>query len=102
MNNIVIFCDFDGTITINDTVDHLLSIFADKNWITIEESWKNGEIGSKECLKKQFDCIDYIFDDSNFYYPKEATHQEMIDFIESLSVEQFKLIEEYFAKLPKV
>ena len=60
MNNIVIFCDFDGTITINDTVDHLLSIFADKNWINIEESWKNGEIGSKECLKKQFDCIDYI------------------------------------------
>ena len=77
MNNIVIFCDFDGTITINDTVDHLLSIYANKNWINIEESWKNGEIGSKECLKKQLECIDYI------------SEKQLNEFIEDIEIDVY-------------
>jgi len=90
--------DYNDTIKINDQVGIK---FKYPNFKTIEKL-----SGDNNIIDKTFDaiidCIDYIFDDNNFYYPKEATHQEMIDFIESLSVEQFKLIENYFAKLPKV
>ncbi len=60
MQNYVVFCDFDGTITKKDTVDELLNTFADKKWLDIEEDWQKGKIGSKECLIEQFKQIDRI------------------------------------------
>ena len=58
----------------------------------------------KNIVEKTFDaiidCIDYIFDDDNFYYAKETPRKEMVDFIDALNVEQFKKIEEFFNKLP--
>lgn len=57
-------------------------------------------------ITKTFDVIknsiEYIFDDNNFYYPAETSEKELQDFIESLSIEQFKKIEEYFKQIPKV
>ena len=58
LDNTVIFCDFDGTITTRDTIDHLLEKYARAEWEAIEEEWKIGKIGSRECLEKQIDCID--------------------------------------------
>ena len=52
-----IFCDFDGTISIQDTTDVILSRFADPAWETIEEEWSRGEIGSAECMRKQIPLI---------------------------------------------
>lgn len=49
--------DFDGTISINDTIDVLLELFASKKYLSIEEQWKNNEIGSMECMKLQFELI---------------------------------------------
>jgi HAD superfamily phosphoserine phosphatase-like hydrolase len=60
MQNKLIFCDFDGTITKEDTIDKLLENYANSNWIEIENLWKSRQIGSKECLKRQIDCIDYF------------------------------------------
>lgn len=47
-------------------------------------------------------CIDYIYDQDNFYYPKETTDEELNSFIESLSVEQFKRLQSYFDQLPSL
>lgn len=55
-----IFCDFDGTISIIDTVNTLFDDFASKKWIEIENIWKQGLIGSKECMERQLDCIPTI------------------------------------------
>jgi len=92
MNNTVIFCDFDGTITKNDTIDELLNIHANKNWLKIEESWKKGEIGSKECLTKQLECIDYISENQldNFIENIEIDDY-FINFIEILNKKKTKL-----------
>ncbi len=49
--------DFDGTISINDTIDVLLELFASKEYLSIEERWKNNEMGSMECMKLQFELI---------------------------------------------
>ena len=52
-----VFCDFDGTISIKDTTDEILSRFALPEWEVIEASWKKGEIGSAECMRSQISLI---------------------------------------------
>lgn len=46
--------------------------------------------------------IDYIYDEENIYYAKDATQEELIDFIDSLTREQFALIQDFFEKIPKL
>ncbi len=52
-----IFCDFDGTISIGDVTDIMLNRFADTHWLTIEDEWKAGKIGSAECMQRQIPLI---------------------------------------------
>jgi peptidoglycan/xylan/chitin deacetylase (PgdA/CDA1 family)/2-hydroxy-3-keto-5-methylthiopentenyl-1-phosphate phosphatase len=53
----VVFLDFDGTITCRDAVDAILEAFADPRWLVIEEEWKSGRIGSRECLAAQMQLV---------------------------------------------
>ena len=48
-----IFCDFDGTIAREDVTDSLLEVFAPVQWREIEAEWREGRIGSRECLVRQ-------------------------------------------------
>src|SRR5713101_4853019 len=52
-----VFCDFDGTISIQDATDLILSRFASPDWERIEEEWKQGAIGSAECMQRQVALI---------------------------------------------
>ncbi len=53
MARAAVFLDFDGTVTMKDTVDAILERFAAPAWRDVEEEWKEGKIGSRECLSKQ-------------------------------------------------
>jgi hypothetical protein len=46
--------------------------------------------------------IEYIFDGEQYYYAHEVPASEMVEFVESLSAEQFANIEEFFNHLPKL
>lgn len=46
--------------------------------------------------------IEYIFDGEQYYYAKETSKEEMVEFIESLNQEQFSKIEDFFNNLPKL
>ena len=52
-----VFCDFDGTITVQDASDFILARFADPEWQDIEEQWKKGIIGSAQCMQRQVALI---------------------------------------------
>jgi 2-hydroxy-3-keto-5-methylthiopentenyl-1-phosphate phosphatase len=52
-----LFVDFDGTIAPSDTTDLLLERFADPSWEAVEEEWKAGRIGSRECLVRQINLV---------------------------------------------
>lgn len=53
-----VFLDFDNTISRFDIFDSLLLNFSkDDRWLELEDSWKRGEIGSKECLAGQLKSI---------------------------------------------
>ena len=45
--------DFDGTLSVKDTIDDMLEHFADPSWEDIEQSWLNGEINAVECMTQQ-------------------------------------------------
>jgi len=53
-----ILCDFDGTISVEDITDALLVRFARPGWEDIEQAWKRGEIGSRECMARQIALLD--------------------------------------------
>jgi 2-hydroxy-3-keto-5-methylthiopentenyl-1-phosphate phosphatase len=45
--------DFDGTLSVKDTIDDMLEHFADPSWEDIEKSWVNGDISAVECMTQQ-------------------------------------------------
>lgn len=45
--------DFDGTLSVKDTIDDMLEQFADPSWQDIEQSWLKGEISAVECMTQQ-------------------------------------------------
>ncbi len=53
----ILFLDFDGTITTRDVVDAILETYADPEWITLEEEWRAGRIGSRDCLYAQMALV---------------------------------------------
>ncbi|MFA4888617.1 MAG: MtnX-like HAD-IB family phosphatase [Candidatus Omnitrophota bacterium] len=57
-NRCKIFFDFDNTIARYDVFDDLVERFAsDNNWVKLEQRWRKGQIGSKECLSGQLKCV---------------------------------------------
>ncbi|NDF12583.1 MAG: phosphoserine phosphatase [Proteobacteria bacterium] len=52
-----ILCDFDGTISLQDTTDQLLERFAEPAWQEIEAQWVAGQISSAECMRRQVELL---------------------------------------------
>ncbi len=79
--------DFDGTIASVDTTDHLLARFAAPAWRDIEEDWKAGRIGSRECMVRQIDLV-------------RASQTEMDEFVAGIEIDtEFPAFAELCARL---
>jgi 2-hydroxy-3-keto-5-methylthiopentenyl-1-phosphate phosphatase len=48
-----ILCDFDGTISLEDVIDSLLTTYGQPGWQALEDQWQAGVIGSRECMQGQ-------------------------------------------------
>jgi len=73
----IIVSDFDGTITKEDSLYNFFDRYADKKWLEVEELWKEGKIGSKECLIKEFELV-------------KGLSEELIDeFINEIEVDKY-------------
>ena len=58
MSDWTLLCDFDGTISVEDTTDTLLERFGKPGWEKLEADWKAGRIGSRECMAGQVALLD--------------------------------------------
>lgn len=57
-NKYQVFFDFDNTITKFDILDDLIERFSvNRDWVKLEEDWKRGVIGSKQCLTEQLALV---------------------------------------------
>jgi 2,3-diketo-5-methylthio-1-phosphopentane phosphatase len=54
----IVFTDFDGTITQLDVTDEILAHLAHPSWLEVEQEWTRGLIGSRECLERQVALVD--------------------------------------------
>jgi len=50
---LAVLCDFDGTISLTDTLEYVLRKFAVGDWKSFDEQYDRGEIGLQECLRGQ-------------------------------------------------
>ncbi len=58
LSDCVVFFDFDNTVTRFDVIDDVLERFSiNRDWVKLENAWKAGRIGSKECLKGQLRSV---------------------------------------------
>jgi len=52
-----VFCDFDGTITRQDTTDMVLEALADPDWRRLQADWEAGRITGAACMRGQVALI---------------------------------------------
>ena len=53
-------------------------------------------------FKTVFLCVDYIYDGETTYSSKDHTEKEMMDFLESLTDEQFQKLSIFYETMPKL
>ncbi|MBI1825285.1 MAG: MtnX-like HAD-IB family phosphatase [Planctomycetes bacterium] len=57
-NECQVWIDFDGTLTQTDVLDALIEKYSrDDSWRAVEESWRDGRIGSRACLEFEFNLL---------------------------------------------
>ncbi len=49
--------DFDGTLSVRDTVDAMLEKFAPPEWEDVEQEWLDGHITAVQCMQKQLRMV---------------------------------------------
>ncbi len=79
MTKKIVICDFDGTITKRDTLDLFLEKYAHPDWHIWEKKWFALEIGSRDCIRKQFDLIENM------------TQDELDKFLKSVEIDDYFL-----------
>lgn len=55
--SIRIICDFDGTITQQDTTDLVLEQLADRSWAVLQDAWLAGKLSGADCMTGQIALI---------------------------------------------
>ena len=85
-----IFCDFDGTITKEDSVDYILQSLAEKEWLEIEQKWQDGLINSAQCMKSQITLIKASQERLNLKLKEisiDPTFADFVKFCQSINVQ---------------
>ncbi|WOE31854.1 MULTISPECIES: MtnX-like HAD-IB family phosphatase [unclassified Acinetobacter] len=86
-----IFCDFDGTISLNDTTDQLLHQFAQHGWVEIEQQWQHGLIGSKLCMKKQVELLNMSIEELHHCLDQLELDLTFLDLVQFCNSHQIPL-----------
>jgi len=78
--NDLVFCDFDGTISVVDTgIAVIDALNLEEAW-ELEHVWRRGEISSMECLARQWDLVRLGADELYALLDSFAVHEDFRDF----------------------
>ncbi len=72
----ILFLDFDGTVSQRDAVDVILETYADPKWLTFEEEWRAGRLGSRDCLRAQMSLV-------------RASRKQIDDLLDDIGIDEF-------------
>lgn len=74
-----IYCDFDGTITKDDSVNSFFEMYAPKSWMDSEKLWVEGKISSRENAIIQVGLL------------KNVSQKQLDDYIDSIEIDDYFL-----------
>lgn len=57
---------------------------------------------SMDDINLAVECIDYIYDKDGVYYAKDASKEELVEFVSNLTKDQFTIMEQFFKAIPSV
>ena len=75
----VIYCDFDGTITKNDSVNEFLKKYTGDKWLESEKLWIDGKLSSRENAIIQVGLL------------KNVSQKQLDDYINSIEIDDYFL-----------
>lgn len=81
MSDWTLLCDFDGTISVEDTTDTLLERFGKPGWEVLETEWRNGRIGSRDCMAGQIALLDMDKVELDAHLAERAMDPAFPDFV---------------------
>jgi hypothetical protein len=87
-------------IQLTDKLGVVLKYPTFKNIDTISEVQNISPV--EMVIKTIINSIDYVYDTDSVYYAKDLSEQELIDFIDSFTKEQFALVQNFFDNIPKL
>ena len=74
---VIVFLDFDNTVTRVDVLDAVIEKFSiNKDWVSYEEAWKVGRIGSRECLEAQLQSV-------------RVSKKDLVDYVRTIALDPF-------------
>ena len=85
-----------------DLYDDIGVVMKYPNIETVIKLQNLGEIGVDQIFSIITDCIDYIYDKDQIFYAKEHTKEELEQFLENMTSEQFNKVQNFFDTMPKV
>lgn len=89
--------DHKDTVKLNDTIGIKMK------YPSFETLERIGQVDGNDVdamFKIIIDSIDYIFDGDEIYAAKEQTQEELMQFIENLTQDQFEQIQKFFDTMP--
>lgn len=104
----VSFDILDIKVEINESISNEIkineSVILKLNYPKFSIIGKNSKLDSTSemVFNMIIESIDYIYDGEQFFYAKETPKEELVDFIESLNMDQFNKIQEFFENLPSL
>lgn len=96
------------------TIGHMDKIVLDEeSGIGVKFKYPDGELATKFKViegsneidiaeSAMLSCVEYIFDKENIYKRTDTSDEELIEFIENLSQEQFRKMANFFETMPKL
>ena len=91
-----------NVIKLDDNISLKLKYPSMTQFIDSNFESKIDESEVKSTLDMIISCIDVIFNEEESWPASESTPKELEDFVDQLNTKQFKLIEDFFATMPKL
>lgn len=102
-------------VEVHKTIGHQDKIIIDEEkQIGVKFKYPDGALASQvtenieggneidQASEAMFNCIDYIFDKDNVYKKEDSTKEELVEFFQDLSQEQFQKLAKFFDTMPKL
>lgn len=106
MKKQTVFFDFDNTITTFDVLDDIIQKFSkDEKWMELEEQWKKGEIGSRQCLYGQIKGVRITKDSLDEYLQDieiDSYFKPLISFLNGKNIKWLILSDNFDYILKKI